>query len=150
MSGSQIAQIVDQTAAVAAGIAGIKTVRGVGSGLVLDPLNGGPILAASGSPTGTYEHWSDLPDATEVTYETQQGTLLYLWDLPMRLWLPRGDLSEMRRTTIPFIQAYPAAMLADHTLGQLATVIPRFRFTVGSDDRFAWLDINLEVVEEVR
>ena len=148
---SAIAEIVDQTAAVAALLPGMKSVRGVGSGLVIDPLNPGQfILAAPGSPTGTFEHWSDLPDATSVTYETQDGTLLYLWDLPMRLWLPRTDLTEMRRVAIPFIQAYPAAMLADRTLGQLCTGISRFRFSTGSDDKFAWLDLNLELVEEVR
>ena len=148
---SQIAEIVDQTAAIAASLPGMKSVRGVGSGLVIDPLNPSQfILPAPGSPTGTFEHWSDLPDATSVTYDTQDPLLLYLWDIPMRLWLPRGDLAEMRRVVMPFIQGYPAAMLADPRIGQLCLGINRFRFSTGSDDKFAWLDLNLEVMEEVR
>ena len=150
MNSSQIATIVDYTAQVAAGITGITAVFGCGQGSIGDPLNPGQTIApAPDAPTSPWTHWSDLPDATSVEPLTQDGTSVYTWDLPMRLWLPLNDRANMRRLALPFLQRYNDAFLADLTLGGLCLVTPRLQFRFGDDAMWGWLDINLEVIEEV-
>lgn len=147
---SQIAAIVDYTAQVAAGIEGISAVYGCGQGSIGDPLNPGQtVQAAPDAPTGIYTHWSDMPDAPRIEWITQGGVVQYTWDVPMRLWLPRVDLANLRRNALPFYDRYLHAFLADHTLGGLCLIARPSKFERGSDDLWAWLDVNLEVTEEV-
>jgi hypothetical protein len=147
---SNIATIVDYTAQVAAGIPGITAVFGCGQGNIGDPLNPGQtIQPAPDAPTGVYTHWSDLPDATGIEFISQDGTAQYTWQIPMVLWLPRVDLANMRRLALPFYQAYASAFTSNPTLGGLCLVSPRLQFRLDSDTKWAWLDITLEVIEEV-
>jgi hypothetical protein len=147
---SNIAAIVDYSAQVAAGIEGITAVFGVGQGTYDDPLRPGNTIApCPNAPTSPYTHWSDLPDATDVTQVSQDGFSEYAWDLPMRLWLPISDMGNLRRLAMPFYQRYADAFLRDSTLGGLALVTPTLKFAFGSDTKWAWLDVNLTVMELV-
>lgn len=149
MSGSNIATIVDYTAAVAAGIAGVKAVAAAGLGEVDDPLRPGQKIASSGSnPTGPYTHWSEVPGAPPVEWVTQSGTVQLLWTIPMRLWLPGSD-EEARRTALPFYDGYLRAFVMDRLLGGLALRTEVARFAIGGDASWSWLDVGIRVWEQV-
>jgi len=148
---TKIATIVDYTAQVAAGISGVTAVFGCGQGSIGDPLNPGQtIQPAPDAPTGLWTHWSELPDSADIEYVAQDGTAEYRWQVPMVLWLPRVDLANMRRLGLPFYQAYASAFGADPTLGGLCLVAPRLHYRFDSNDRWAWLDMTLEVTEMVQ
>lgn len=147
---SQIGLIVDYTAQVAAGITGVTAVFAAGLGVIGDPLRPGQtIQAAPDAPTGAFTHWSDLPKAPTIERLTQNGTVSYLWDLPMRLWLARSDLANLRRTALPFYDRYLHAFMADPTLGGLCVIATPKLFELGDDAVWGWLDVNLEVSEVV-
>lgn len=146
---SRIAEIVDYTAQVAGRIAGVTAVFGVGTGLVGDPRRPGQTIAAApDAPTSAFTHWSDLPDSTAIERLSQTSDE-YTWDLPMRLWLPRADMANMRRLAVPFYASYTQAFMADPTLGGLCLVTGRMTLRTGDDDVWAWIDVNLEVTEVV-
>lgn len=148
--GSAIARIVDYTAQVAAGLPGVTAVFGVGEGTIGDPLRPGQtIQAAPDAPTAPMTHWSDLPKTTRLDRVTQDGMVEYIWDLPMRFWLGRADLANMRRTALPLYDGYLHAFMADPTLGGHCLLATPNRFELGDDEVWAWLDVNLEVTELV-
>lgn len=147
---SAIGEIVDYTAQVAAGITGVTAVFGAGLGTIGDPLRPGQtIQAAPDAPTGPFTHWSDLPKSTVLERVSQTGSVSYVWDLPMRLWLARADLANLRRTALPFYDRYLHAFMADPTLGGLCLIATPTRFDLGDDAVWGWLDVNLEVAELV-
>lgn len=153
MGSSDINQIVDYTAAIAAGIDGVKIVLGSGSGLVDDPLRPGKRIATAGSdPAAAFTHWSDVPTAPAVEYVGQTGTVELSWMVPMRLWLPKTD-EEARRVILPFYDRYLRAFLSDPFLGErpdnLATRTEIAHFRPGGDKDWSWLDVGLLVVERV-
>ena len=151
MSGSNIASIVDYTAAlVGREVSGVKSVWGAGQGVYDDPLHPGhKIQPAGGNPREPFTHWSELPDAPVITWETQSGTVRIDWKLPMRLWLPKADLAETRRVALPFYDRYLRAFVLDPRLGGLALGMTDFTFDHGGDDDWAWLGFGLTIAELV-
>ena len=157
---SNIAYIVDYSAAVAARVqnltlpngevGGVRSVYGAGQGLFGDPLRPGQtIQPAPEAPQEAFTHISDLPGAPNPTPLTQDGTVELLWAVPMRLYVPRSDLATVRQTLLPFYDGYEAAFWPDRTLGGLCLLAYIKSFTRGSDDDWAWLDMELSVLEEV-
>lgn len=151
---SNLARIVDYTAAVAGQIEGVKAVFGTGSGLVDDPLRSGQkVAAAPSNPAAAFTHWSDVPDAPAVEHVSQSGTVELSWHVPMRLWLPKTD-EDARRVVLPFYDRYLRAYLNDYYLGAspseyLALRTQLLRFKIGGDKDWSWLDVILVVVERV-
>lgn len=152
---SQIQTIIDYTAAVAAReIEGVKMIFGAGSGLVDDPLRPGrKVLPAPSDPPGPFCHWSDVPNAPDVEWVSQNFTAELEWQVPMRLWLPKQD-EEARRLVLPFYDRYLRAFMRDPFLGErpysdlaLRTSISHLR--IGGDKEWSWLDVGLLVVERV-
>ncbi len=101
MGESNIATIVDYTAAMAARIPGIQAVAASGQGVVDDPLRPGQkIRTAPAVPASPYTHWSEVPGAPKIMWVSQNSTVELTWTIPMRLWLPKTD-EEARRTVMP-------------------------------------------------
>lgn len=147
---SNIALIVDYTAALAAGIEGVKSVAGAGQGATDDPLRPGrKVQACGGSPSEPFQHWSELPDAPAVQWLTQNATVELTWDVPMRLWLPRADLAAMRRAALPFYDGYLRAFIVDRLLGGLVTRSEVSRMERGGDEDWTWLEVTLTLTEIV-
>lgn len=150
---SRIAYIVDYTAAVAAGIEGVKAVSGAGTKLVEDPLRPGQYVASNGpNAVAQYTHWSEVPGAPDVDWVSQSGTVELTWMIPMRLWLPKSD-EEARRTVMPFYDRYLRAFVRDPFLGAppdglvLRSQIKMMK--IGGDDNWSWLDVMYLCVERV-
>ena len=147
---SNIALIVDYTAAVAAGIEGVKSVAGAGQGETDDPLRPGyKIAACAGAPSEPYQHWSELPDAPSVQWLTQNATVELTWELPMRLWLPRGDFAMMRQMALPFYDGYLGAFIRDRLLSGLVIRSEITHIERGGDDSWSWLEVMLTLTEVV-
>lgn len=150
MQSSNIVRIVDYTAVVAAGIDGVKSVAASGQGDYEDPLRvGSSVAAAPSNPTSAFSHWSDVPDAPPVEWVSQSGTVELAWKVPMRLWLPKGDLAEVRRQVLPFYDRYLRAFVRDRTLGGLVLRADIMRFAIGGNDSWSWLDVGLTAIERV-
>lgn len=149
---SFIATVVDTTAALAAGIEGVKAVAGAGTGLVDDPLRGGQKIASAGPTPSVFAHWSEVPSAPALTWVSQSGTVELQWMIPMRLWLPKAD-EEARRNAIVFYDRYLRAFTRDPFLGAypdnllLRSMIAGFE--IGGDKDWSWLDIRYVAVERV-
>ena len=147
---SQIAAIVDYSAwRAAVYVPGIAAIRAPGTSGLLDPLTGTDILPPADAPTVPFEHWSELPSGTSIEHASQDGRTAYTWEVPMRLWLARVDIRNLRSVAIPFYAAYLSAFMPDPTLGGLCLYSRPTRFEVGVDDKWGWLDITLEVQEMV-
>jgi hypothetical protein len=147
---SQIAAIVDYSAwRAAVYVPGIAAIRAPGTSGLIDPLTGEAILPPADAPTVPFEHWSELPIGTVIDYNTQDGRMAYTWEIPMRLWLARADIRNLRSVAIPFYAAYLSAFMTDPNIGGLAVNARLSRFEVGVDDKWGWLDITLEVQEMV-
>lgn len=146
---SNIGQIIDYTAWVAAGIEGIKSVAGAGSGFFDDPLRPGQKIGTAGFQTqSAYAHWSDVPGAPPIEWVSQSGAVELTWTIPMRLWLPKED-PEARRTALPFYDRYLRAFILDRRLGDLVLRSQVASFTIGGNDDWSWLNIGLLAVERV-
>lgn len=153
MGSSDIYQIVDYTAAIAAGIEGVKMVFGTGTGNIDDPLRPGyKIATAPSDPAAAFCHWSDVPNAPNVEPIEQTGIVEVEWHVPMRLWLPKTD-EVARRAAMPFYDRYLRAFTQDRFLGarpnNLATRTEISLFRIGGDKDWSWLDVGLLVVERV-
>ena len=147
---SQIAAIVDYSAwRAAVYVPGIAAIRAPGTSGLTDPLTGTEILPPADAPTVPFEHWSELPIGTVIDYNTQDGRMAYTWEIPMRLWLARADIRNLRSVAIPFYAAYLSAFMTDPNIGGFAVNARLSRFEVGVDDKWGWLDITLEVQEMV-
>ena len=149
----------DYTATVAArvqGIAlpsgevvGVRSVYGSGQNLYADPLRPGQMIQpAPDKPIEAFTHVSDLPQI-DPRPQTQSGTFERLWILPMRFYVPRGDLATVRQTLLPFYDGYDAAFATDRTLGGLCLLAYIKSFTRDADPDWAWLAMDLSVLEEV-
>ena len=148
---SNIEAIVDYSAwRVAVYVPDIAAIRAPGTSGLIDPLTGTPILPPADAPTVPFEHWSELPIATTIAQSSQSvGNMQYTWDVPMRLWLARVDIRNLRSVAIPFYGAYLHAFSPDPKLGGLCAYSRLTRFEVGVDDKWGWIDISLEVLELV-
>ena len=143
------ANLPDYIASVAGNLPGITGVFGTGQGVIGDPFRPGQtILAAPDAPTGTYTFWADLPNG-RGEWLTQDGAEEWTWDFPTRLWLPRADLANMRRQAHPLYEMFRAAFAADRTLGGRVARARVSAFDFSSDDFWSWLDININVIEQV-
>jgi len=160
MSGSNIDHLVDYTATVAAKVqgvtlpngeeVGVRSVYGAGQGFYDDPLRPGQtIQPVPETPTETFQHWSELPDAPALAYDTQSGTMKIEWDIPMRLVLARGDLATTRTIGLPFYDAYIEQFWLDRYLGSLCNLAYIRSFARGGDGTWAWLEMHLYVREYV-
>lgn len=158
--GSNIARIVDASAAVAAGIqnvilpngsvVGVRSVYGGGQGVIGDPLRpGNTIQPVQERPSEPLMHVSRLPDAPTVTWITQQ-TVELIWTIQMSLYLQRGDAATAAQAALPFYDAYLAAFTPQTTLGGLCLLSQIKSFKTGTDEAWYWLDIELEVTEQVQ
>jgi len=153
MQSSNIATIIDYTAAMAAGIPGMQAVAASGQGVVDDPLRPGQKIAtAPAAPSTPFTHWSEVPGAPAVMWVSQSGTVELTWTIPMRLWLPKTD-EDARRTAMPFYDHYLRAFVSDPFLGaypdNLALRSELTGFSIGGDKDWSWLDVRLVVVERV-
>jgi hypothetical protein len=147
---SDIAQIIDYTAVVAAGIAGVRQVYGAGQGLYADPLRAGQMIAAAPDRVqAPFTHTSELPDAPTVDFLTQTGTIEVVWQVPMRLYVNRSRLEDVRRALLPFYDRYLGAFARDRQLGGLCSLAWISSFRVEADDDWAWLAADLSVREYV-
>ncbi len=158
---SNIVRIVDYSAHVAGRIqnvpmadgslGGVRSTYGAGQNVYADPLRPGQnIQPAPERPLEAFTHMSELPDAPTVTPVTQDGVVQFDWIVPMRLYVPRGDLANVRQTLLPFYGAYAAAFSSDWTLGGLCLLAFVKSFTRGADADWAWLDVELSVTEQAR
>jgi hypothetical protein len=159
---SQIASIVDYSAALAArkvqGIVnpltgqtlGVAATFGAGQGTSPDPLRPGQTIApAPEKPAVAYTHISDLPDAPGITTWTQDLLVELEWTIPMRLYVPRGNIQVLRATLLPFLDAYLSAFWSDHRLGDLCLRAYLSSLRIEADDDWGWLAMDLAVLEEV-
>jgi hypothetical protein len=159
---SQIATIVDYTAAVAASIQGlanaltgnsdlgVRSIYGCGAGNVSDPLRAGQkVQPGAEKAIEPFQHWSDVPDAPTIASWTQDGLYELEWNVPMRLYTNRGSLPTARGTILPFYDAYLRAFALDNRLGGLCAECHVSSFRVESDDEWVWLAVDLHVLEEV-
>lgn len=148
---SLIDEIVDYSAAVAAAVSGVVAVFGAGLGEVADPLRPGKTVQAAPSTDQLPElaHVSFLPDAPGVTPFDQDGGYEVLWRIPMRLVLPRSELSRARAVALPFYGRYIDAFWADRRLGGSCALARISRFELATDGTDRWLGIDLEVREIV-
>lgn len=147
---SDIAQIVDYSALVAARIPGVRAVFGCGAGFYDDPLRAGQALQPGPEKVVLpFTHTSDLPDAPQIEPTTQSGTFGLTWSVPMRLYVNRDRLSDVRRSLLPFYDGYLAAFARDRTLGGLAALAYLKTMSVEADDAWAWLAMDLSVQEYV-
>lgn len=157
---SNIRSIVDYTAAKAAGIQGIvlpngetvgvRSIYGAGQGIYDDPLRPGQtIQPAPESATEPLMHVSRLPDAPTIEWISQTGTVELTWTIQMSLFIARGDAATAAQVVLPFYDAYLAAFTADPMLGGLCMVSRISSFKTGTDESWCWLDVDLEVLEQV-
>lgn len=151
MSGSRIAEIVDKTAAVAGGIAGVRAVFGSGQGATDDPLRPGRKIdpAPSADRVGDLSHISFLPDAPGIEPIDQDGGIEIVWRIPMQLTLGRTELAKARAVALPFYADYIAAFWGDRTLGGLCAMSRIVLFDIANEGQDRWLQVDLEVREEV-
>lgn len=146
---SRIDEIVDRSAAVAAGITGIVAVWGCGSGLVTDPnLTPGTIRPFGSNPPSEFHHVSAMPDAPTLVWEGV-GSVVVTWRLPMRLYLRTADLATLRRTVAPFYGRYLTAFAGHLTLSGTCEGATISSFLLAGDADWAWLDIELSVRERL-
>jgi hypothetical protein len=157
---SNIAAIVDYSAQLAASVQGIylpngttvgvRSVYGAGQGVYGDPLHPGQLIQpAPEEAIEAFMHVSDLPDAPIIAPYTQDGMVELTWLVPMRLYVPRGDLRTARQTLLPFYDAYLAAFVPDIRLGGLALIAYLASYRIESDSDWAWLAMDLHVEELV-
>lgn len=159
---SQIAAIVDYSAWRAAtsvqnvvnpmtGLSlGVRSVFGAGQNLYPDPLRPGEMIApADEKPVNPYCHVSELPDAPGVVLSTQDVVDEYIWTVPMRFYVPKGDKRVLRATLLPFFDAYLSAFRQDIRLGDLCLTSYLTLHAVEVDDDWAWLPMDLVATEVV-
>lgn len=157
---SSILTTVDYSAALAGRVQGItwsngtkggvRSVFGAGTGTVGDPLRPGQtIQPIPENPSEPYTHWSDLPDAPTIIPLSQSGLVQLEWTVPMRLFVPRGDVRTARQTLMPFYDGYLAQFVRDPTLGGRCLIAYIRGFKPDGDDDWLWLDMELHVEEEV-
>ena len=149
---SNVATLVDYTA-WRAGIyvPGLTSVAAAGQDVYPDPFRAGQTIAAAASnPVAPLSHWSELPTAPAVEWIDQDGTVQLAWTIPMRLWISKAPIEDVRRILLPFYDRYLAAFVPDPTLGGLALRSQIAGFSVASNDDWAWLEVRLTAVEMVR
>jgi hypothetical protein len=112
----RVDQIVDSSAAIAAGITGVTAVWGVGSGGIIIPAGvaaGSLVLPAPSNVTAPGVHVSDMPPAPGILYRS--ATVCEItWEIPMRIYLSANDEANARRVAAPFYRRYIEAFAA-HT-----------------------------------
>ena len=153
MSGSLLNQIIDYSAQRAGLLVpGLSAVSGMGSELYDDPLRPGQKIAASSEwPAIPFTHQSIEPSAPALTPFTQDGVYIVVWSIPMRLWVSRAPISQIRRQLLPFYMRYLAAFGPDIRLGGLchSSRISGFSIANASGSDWAWLQVTLAVTEVI-
>jgi hypothetical protein len=146
---TRIAEIVDQTAAIAGTIEGVRLTFGAGTGLVDDPLHPGrTIEPAPPNPTEPFTHVSDLPSSGSLPLG-MVGTSILTWHIPMRFFVQAEDLAEVRMQLVAMYPRYLAA-LADHVLlNETARRWSTLSYRLGHDPDWAWLEMDLTVEERL-
>lgn len=155
---SDITEIVDTTAAIAATIPGVKAVFAGGAFGLDDPLRSGQTIRSIGeNPTQPFEHWSEVPAAPGLVWQNQDGDVQITWTIPMRLWMLANDAASLRAKALPFYDLYLAAFVPNRLLGGLVKTSRISRFAILADPeapagttRWGWLQVDLEAVEIVR
>lgn len=126
---SRIDLIVDGTAALAAGIEGVKVVWGVGTGLIVVPNDpkamqnewmGQLVRTYPGNVTAPGTHVSDMPTAPVVTYKSATVAEL-TWAIPWRFYVGQGDLAFARVQCAPMYARY-LARFAENTQLEVVAV----------------------------
>lgn len=151
-----ITQMIDYSASVAARVqgvllpdgtpVGVRAVHGSGNAGIANPLLPGHLIdAAPEKPREQFCHVSEIPDAPSVIPVTMDGLAMLEWSIPMRLYVPRGNLATVRQTLLPFYEPYWDTFWADHTLGGLCNLAYIRSFKPDGDDDWCWLDMDLYV-----
>jgi hypothetical protein len=153
MSGSLIADITDYTAQRAATIPGISAVAAMGYETYTDLLRPTETIdAATEWPAEPFTHQTLEPSAPVVDYITQEGDVQITWTVPMRLWLNKAPVDQVRRVALPFYNLYLACFVPDPRLGGLCvwSFISRFNLANAPRADWAWLEVDLSVTEQIR
>ena len=147
---SRLAEIIDYTAAKAATIPGIAAVAGMGTELYADPLRPGQTIAAATEwPAIPFTHQSVEPSAPEVLPFSQDGDIVVVWTIPMRLWFSKATVDQIRRAALPFYDLYLGAFGTDFQLGGLCHMSRISRFGLGQGGNWCWLAVDLKVTEHL-
>jgi hypothetical protein len=160
MGSSSIQTIIDYTAVVAARVqnvtmpngevVGVRSIYGSGNGNLPNPLQPGQVVQPSPEkPTEPFCHISTIPDAPTITPLTQDGTVQLDWSIPMRFYVPRGNLSSAVQALLPFYDPYMRTFWADRTLNGMCNLAYIRSFKPDGDDDWCWLDSDLYVLEIV-
>lgn len=147
---TRIAEIVDQTAAIAAGVAGVRVVFGCGSGLVNDPLRMGEKIAAGfGDPGEPFTHVSDLPTSSSMALG-MYGEDILTSIVPMRLFIDIGPgIDVVRSSLIAMYPLYLAALALTLTLNGTCQRWSTLTYRLGHNEQWAWLEMALTVHERL-
>jgi hypothetical protein len=122
----------------------------MGSETFADPLRpGSKIAAATEWPAIPFTHQSLEPTAPGVAAFTQDGLYELVWTIPMRLWVQKAPIDQVRRMLLPFYDRYLAAFVPDKTLGGLCQTSHINRFGIANAGDWAWLEVDLQVIELV-
>ena len=149
MSDSRIGEIIDYTASRAALIPGVASVAGMGAELYDDPHHPGQkIQAGTEWPAEPFTHQSMEPSAPSVAPYTQDGQVEVTWTIPMRLWVQKAPVNEVRRQLLPFYARYLRVFGTDFWLSGLCESSRIRSFTIGSTSGdWDYLQVDLEVKE---
>lgn len=136
--------IVDASAFVArAFVPGVRTAYGAGASEGILGLPGGvQIPVIPDSAFEAYTHISEMPTAPKVT--DYSATVCEIeWRIPMRLYVDRNNLMDIRRVVAPFYGRYLTAFHAHSSLGGTVNSARIVSFILGSDDSGAYLGMTL-------
>lgn len=146
---TRIAEIVDQTAAIAATVAGVRIVYGCGAGAVDDPLRMGEKVAPGpANPTEPFTHVSDLPSSSNLALGPY-GEDILTSVVPMRLFVQAADVDEVRGQLVAFYPLYIAAFALTLTLNGTCQRWSNLTYRLGHSDDWAWLEMALTVTERL-
>ena len=150
---TNIDQIIDYSAYRAGRyVPGLAAVSAMGSELYADPLRPGQKIAASTEwPAIPLTHQSLEPSAPKLDPYTQDGVYEIVWSIPMRLWVAKAPIDQIRRLLLPYYIRYLAAFGPDTRLGGLCqkSRIAGFAIANAPNGDWAWLQIMLSVTEVI-
>lgn len=149
---TRLAEIIDQTAAIAATIPGIRAAYGVGTGLVADPLRPGQkIRPAHANTIEPFAHVSSpwLGGSGELDMDTMAGTTPVVHSVSMRLYLDRSEVAIVSSRAADFPALYTAAFAGALNLHGTAQRWSRLTWQYGGDEDGTWIDWTLTVNERL-
>lgn len=117
---SRLPEIIDQSARVAASVAGVTAVQGAGSGLVADPFRPGQTIQAwtvtPVPPPGLHVSMPPTRGTPEQGGLGMKGMTVLTWTIPMRFYWQRADLQNAVVLLAAIVPAYHLAFAAHITL----------------------------------